>query len=158
MIDWNASCSSNGVISLSERRRAPSEQTRHNGLWRRLHRTSKLNMEKSNTTIHAATAFILGSLAGAGIALILAPQSGKRTREDLRYWGRVVKVKSEKAQLELERGVKNLVADVSEKLQNAFEDGKHLTDSAVPSLLGALESGKECIKAEIEKVLHPRAA
>jgi gas vesicle protein len=115
-------------------------------------------MEKSNTTIHAATAFVLGSLAGAGIALILAPQSGKRTREDLRYWGRVVKVKSEKAQLELERGVKNLVADVSEKLQNAFEDGKHLTDSAVPSLLGALESGKKCIKAEIEKVLHPRAA
>ena len=114
-------------------------------------------MEKSNTTIHAATAFIIGSLAGAGIALILAPQSGKRTREDLRYWGRVVKVKSEKAQLELERGVKNLVADVSEKLQNAFEDGKHVTDSAVPAL-GALESGKKCIKAEIEKVMHPRAA
>jgi len=136
----------------------PSEQTRHNDLWRQHHQTSKINMEKSNTTIHAATAFVLGSLAGAGIALILAPQSGKRTREDLRYWGRVVKVKSEKAQLELERGVKNLVADVSEKLQNAFEDGKHLTDSAVPALLGALESGKECIKAEIEKVMHPWAA
>ena len=72
-------------------------------------------MEKSNTTIHVATAFILGSLAGAGIALILAPQSGKRTREDLRYWGRVLKVKSEKAQMELERGMKDLVVDVSER-------------------------------------------
>ena len=115
-------------------------------------------MEKSKTTIHAATAFILGSLAGAGIALIFAPQSGKRTREDLRYWGRVVKIKSEKAQLELERGMKNLVVDVSEKLQNAVEEGKQLTDRTVPALLGALESGKKCIKAEIEKVMHPRVA
>lgn len=115
-------------------------------------------MEKSNTTIHTATAFILGSLAGAGIALIFAPQSGKKTREDMRYWGRVLKIKSEKAQLELERGMKNLVADVSEKLQNVVEDGKHLTDTAVPALLDALESGKKCIKAEIEKVMHSRAA
>jgi gas vesicle protein len=115
-------------------------------------------MEKSNTTIHAAAAFILGGLAGAGIALILAPQSGKRTREDLRYWGRVLKIKSEKAQLELERGMKTLVTDVSEKLQSALEEGKHLTDRTVPALLGALESGKKCIKTEIEKVVHSRVA
>ena len=122
------------------------------------HQTSKIDMEKSNTTIHTATAFILGSLAGAAIALILAPQSGKRTREDLRYWGRVLKIKSAKAQIELERGMKDLVADVSEKLQNAVEEGKQLTERTVPVLLGALESGKQCIKAEIQKVMHPRAA
>jgi gas vesicle protein len=115
-------------------------------------------MEKSNTTIQMATAFILGSLAGAGITLIFAPQSGKRTREDLRYWGKVIRVKSEKAQRELERGMKTFVADVSEKLQNAVEEGKQLTDRTVPALLGALESGKKCIKAEIEKVMHLRAA
>lgn len=114
-------------------------------------------MEK-NTAIHAATAFILGSLAGAGIALVLAPQSGKKTREDMRYWGRVLKIKSEKAQLELERGMKTLVADVSEKLQDAVEEGKHVTESALPALLGALDAGKKCIKAEIDKVMHPRAA
>lgn len=124
---------------------------------RRLHQTSRNNMEK-NTAIRAATAFILGSLAGAGIALVLAPQSGKKTREDMRYWGRVLKIKSEKAQLELERGMKTLVADVSEKLQDAVEEGKHVTETALPALLGALESGKKCIKAEIEKVMHPRAA
>jgi gas vesicle protein len=115
-------------------------------------------MEKSNTTIHLATAFILGGLAGAGIALILAPQSGERTREDLRYWGKVIRIKSEKAQRELERGMKTLVADVSEKLQNAVEEGKQLTDRTVPALLGALESGRKCIKAEIDKVMRPRAA
>ncbi|MSO24024.1 MAG: YtxH domain-containing protein [Acidobacteria bacterium] len=115
-------------------------------------------MEKSNTTIHAATAFIVGSLAGAGIALICAPQSGKRTREDLHYWGRVLKIKSEKAQLELECGMKTLVEDISEKLENAVEEGKQLSDRTPPALLGALESGKKSIKAEIEKVMHPRAA
>jgi gas vesicle protein len=116
------------------------------------------DMEKSNTTIHLATAFILGSLAGAGIALILAPQSGKRTREDLRYWGKIIRIKSEKAQREFERGMKTLVADVSEKLQNAVEEGKQLTDRTLPGLLGALDSGKKSIKAEIDKVMHRRAA
>jgi hypothetical protein len=70
----------------------------------------------------------------------------------------VLKIKSEKAQIELERGMKDLVADVSEKLQNAVEEGKQLTERTVPALLGALESGKQCIKAEIQKVIHPRAA
>jgi hypothetical protein len=80
--------------------------------------------------------------------------------EDLRYWGRVLKIKSEKTQLQLERGmkVKVLFTDVSEKLQNAVEEGKQMTDRTVSALLDALESGKNCIKAEIEKVMHSRAA
>jgi hypothetical protein len=54
--------------------------------------------------------------------------------------------------------MKTFVTDVSEKLQNAVEEGKQLTDRTVPALLGALESGKKCIKAEIEKVMPLRAA
>ena len=92
------------------------------------------------------------------MALVLAPQSGKRTRDDLRYWGRAMRIKSEKAQLELERGMKTFVADVSEKLESAVEEGKHLTDKTVPALLEALESGKKRIQAEIERVMHPWAA
>ena len=114
-------------------------------------------MDKSNT-VRIATAFILGSIAGAGIALILAPQSGKRTREDMRYWGRILKVKSEKAQMKLERSMKDLVADVSEKVQEAVEEGKHLTASAIPALLTAIESGKASLKAEIDKVIRAHAA
>ena len=64
---------------------------------------------------------------------------------------------AQKAQRELERGMKTFVADVSEKLQNAVEEGKQLTDRTVPALLGA-QSGKKCIKAQVEKVMHLRAA
>jgi len=115
-------------------------------------------MEKTNTKIHVATALVLGSLAGVGLALTFAPQSGKKTREDMLYWGKLMKIRSEKAQLKLERGMKSFIADLSEQLQNAVAEGKEFTDKTVPALLGALETGKERIKAEIEKVVHPRVA
>ena len=103
-------------------------------------------MEKSNTTIHAATAFILGSLAGAGIALIFAPQSGKRTPEDLRYWGKVVQVKSEKAQREPERGMKNLVAGC---LRKTAERGRRR--QAVDRQDGAGAPGRLGIRKEMHQ-------
>jgi len=140
-----------------ERRHAPGGQNTPT-IWGKRHRqTLNYNMEKSKT-IEVAAAFILGSLAGAGIALIVAPQSGKRTREDLRYWGNVIRIKSKKAQLELEHGMKTLVADVSEKLEHAVDEGRHFTDKTVPALLDALESGTRSIKAEIDKVMHSRVA
>ncbi len=47
-------------------------------------------------------AFIVaGGLIGAGIALLFAPQSGKRTREDLLHLGKVAKNKSEGMLLEV---------------------------------------------------------
>src|SRR5262245_16523011 len=100
-------------------------------------------MENSKTTIHVATAFVLGSLAGAGLALIFAPQSGKKTREDMLYWGKLMKIRSEKTQLKLQRGMKSLVADLSEKLQGAVAEGKEFTDRTAPALPDALETGKK---------------
>ena len=113
-------------------------------------------METSNKQVHPAAAFVVGGLVGAGLALLLAPQSGRRTRQDIRYLGKVIKNKSEEVQIELQHGIENLVADVSEKFQAAIDQGREWTDESVPALLNALESGKRRIKEEIEKIMHSR--
>ena len=38
---------------------------------------------KDDRTISILVALVVGGLAGAGIALLLAPQSGKRTRQQI---------------------------------------------------------------------------
>jgi gas vesicle protein len=113
-------------------------------------------METTNKKVHPAAAFVLGGLVGAGLALLFAPQSGRRTRQDIRYLGKVIKNKSEEVQIELQHGIQSLVADVSEKFQAAIEQGREWTDETVPALLNALEAGKRRIKEEVEKIVHAR--
>ena len=113
-------------------------------------------METSNKQVHPAAAFVVGGLVGAGLALLLAPQSGRRTRQEIRYLGKVIKNKSEEVQIELQHGIEKLAADVSEKFQAEIDKGREWTDESVPALLNALESGKRRIKEEIEKIMHSR--
>ena len=55
---------------------------------------------------------VAGGLLGAGLALLFAPQSGKRTRQDLLYLGKVAKNKSEGMLLEVSRQADRLTDEV----------------------------------------------
>jgi gas vesicle protein len=55
-----------------------------------------------------------GGLIGAGIALLLAPQSGKQTRQDLLYYGKIAKNRSERIALD--------VGHKAQKLNNELRD------------------------------------
>ena len=54
-------------------------------------RSQKIRNEKLN----GALMFVAGGLLGAGMALLLAPQSGRRTRRDIVHLGKMAKKKSE---------------------------------------------------------------
>ena len=58
-------------------------------------------METPDKKVHPAAAFVVGGLVGAGLALLFAPQSGRRTRQEIRYLGKVIKNKSEEVQIGL---------------------------------------------------------
>jgi len=48
-------------------------------------------METPDKKVHPTAAFVVGGLVGAGLALLFAPQSGRRTRQEIRYLGKVIK-------------------------------------------------------------------
>jgi len=99
----------------------------------------------------AALAFITGTLLGAAAALLLAPQSGRKTRRDLRQFAEKTGNKLGTAQLEVRHSVENIVGDVSEKLQEGLNGGLDWTDSKLADLQSALDIAKKSFVETPEK-------
>lgn len=85
-------------------------------------------MSESNgsTVPRMMTAFATGAAVGAGVALLFAPQSGKKTREMVASTTHDLK---DAAGDVIERG-KHLVSDVKHKASEAFEKGKEVAHKA----------------------------
>jgi gas vesicle protein len=57
----------------------------------------------------------IGSLIGAGAALLFAPQSGVKTRRDLLHFGKVARNRSERLFLNLGHRTTKMVESLSER-------------------------------------------
>ena len=114
-------------------------------------------MTTENEKLNGVGLFVVGGLVGAALALILAPQSGKKTRRDIVRLGKRAKLESEKIQLEMSHAINDRVDDVSERVQDGLERGREWTDRTTQGVLTALNTGKEYIQKEIERVLHAKA-
>jgi gas vesicle protein len=84
-----------------------------------------------------ALGFILGGVLGASLALLFAPESGRRTRERLRG---------------LAADVRDKTIDVSEKLQDKAEEvlerGREAFEEKKSILSAAVQAGKEASQRE----------
>ena len=84
--------------------------------------------------------FFLGALAGAATALLLAPKSGKETRELLREKGGEYAQKAQEA-----------LGVAQERAGAYFETGKEYLEDQAQRLTAAFEAGREAMKEEISK-------
>jgi gas vesicle protein len=85
--------------------------------------------------------FLLGGLMGAGVALLLAPKSGKETRQRIRGLADDVKTRAE----EYADQAKEQVSTVVEKGKGFVQEQKSIITSAV-------EAGKEAYEKEKERL------
>ncbi len=107
-------------------------------------------MADKNVNINTTAALIAGALLGAGIAILFAPQSGRKTRRDIRQFAENTRNKAEAAQLELQHSIDNIIGDIEEKLQEGLARGMDWTDSKIVDLRRALDAARESIAGEIE--------
>jgi gas vesicle protein len=84
-------------------------------------------------------AFFMGGLVGAGVALALAPQPGKETRQKIKD---LAEDAQEKAAKYAEQ-VKSQVTSTVEKGKEIFEEKKSLLTTALEAGKEAYEKGKE---------------
>jgi gas vesicle protein len=75
--------------------------------------------------------FLVGGLVGAGIALLLAPKSGRETRAD----------------------IKDLAGKTKEKIAATIDKGKELYQESTTAFTGAIEAGKNAYIEEKERHL-----
>jgi gas vesicle protein len=92
--------------------------------------------------------FVLGALVGAGLALLLAPQSGEETQEEIKKQARRFRVQAEER-----------VRGAQEELRDAVESGRQAAREARADLERRLEQSKTAYRAGVDAArAAPRAA
>ncbi len=76
--------------------------------------------------------FVIGGLVGAGVALLLAPKSGKELRKD----------------------ISDLASDTREKIGVTIDKGKELYEGSRSAVKNALDAGKSAFIEERDKIRH----
>jgi len=101
-------------------------------------------MQSRNGKTNGAALLAIGGLIGAGVALLLAPQSGKQTRRDIVHLGKVARNKSDKMLLDVRRKTGKMVSKLSDKLQDQVYRGQQLAEGAKNAI--------EFTKARLQKI------
>lgn len=83
-------------------------------------------MSENNGSGSNVAAFLIGALAGAGIALLMAPKSGKETRDMI----------AGRAQ------------DMKDRAEQALADAKNMLNSRKTEITAAVEAAKEAVREE----------
>lgn len=86
-------------------------------------------------------AFVTGGLLGAVAALLLAPQSGLKSREQLRGYAR-----------RAEEGVHELADKASEVVDQALDKGREFIKDRQAVLTDAVETGRAALSAELRRL------
>jgi gas vesicle protein len=110
-----------------------------------LHRASHIKediMDDREKKVAAAGLLMLaGGIVGAGLALLLAPQSGQRTRKDLLRYAKKTKNRAGEAVEDLSATVSDLVDALGDKTDDLLEKGKDVAGSARKDLIRLIEEG-----------------
>jgi gas vesicle protein len=85
--------------------------------------------------------FLLGGMVGAGVALLLAPKSGRETRERIKELAEDAKEKAE-----------CYVGQVKGKMNSVLDSGKDFLQEKKSIITTAVEAGKEAYEKEKERL------
>jgi gas vesicle protein len=100
------------------------------------------NEESGHSSGSLILAFFVGGLVGAGVALLLAPQPGKETRQKIKEMADDVKEKAAQ-----------FTEQVKGKATSTVEKGKEIFEQKKSIITTAIEAGKEAYEKEKEKLV-----
>jgi gas vesicle protein len=101
----------------------------------------KMREEQGYSTGSILLSFLLGGIVGAGVALLLAPQSGRETRHRIREFTDDVREKA-----------KEYVGEVKEKVTTGIDKGKDFFEEKKSMISTAIDAGKEAYEKEKERL------
>lgn len=99
--------------------------------------------DRNNDVMAGAMLVLVGAILGAGAALLLAPQSGGKTRRDISRYARKTSKAVEGVAAEVVGSVAGMVDAVEETAEEFLEKGKDLTKESREAVLNALNEGQE---------------
>ena len=100
--------------------------------------------------------FITGALLGVTIALLYAPQSGARTRRQIRKHARRGIEQLEEFQDDIRLQVDDWVEDVADALDEGLQRGRKITLAGREKVLGVFDEAKHYVdegRSKIERLI-----
>lgn len=99
--------------------------------------------ERNDDVMVGAMLVLVGAIIGAGAALLLAPQSGRKTRRDISRYARKTSKIVEGVAGEVVGSVAGMAEAVEEKAEEVLEKGKDLTRESLEAVVEALNEGQQ---------------
>ncbi len=97
--------------------------------------------ERENKVAAAGLLIVAGGIIGAGLALLYAPQSGRKTRRDITRYAKKTKVRAGEAVDDVTASISDLVDSLGDKTDDLLEKGKGMAGSARKDLIRLIEEG-----------------
>ncbi len=91
----------------------------------------ELGKDKPSGKKSVLVPFLIGGLVGAAVGILLAPRSGRETREQ----------------------IKDFASDTKSKVTSTIDKGKIMYDDAKIALSSAVDAGKQAYAQERDKVV-----
>jgi gas vesicle protein len=108
--------------------------------------------DEENTVGLSCISFVVGSLLGASIALLYAPQSGEVTRQEMREKTERTIIKAHRLEEEFKYTISQLIGNVKLKVSQLIEDGKDIAEDKKEEILAAIDAGKKALEKERSKL------
>ena len=97
--------------------------------------------DRGSSSAGVLLAFLGGAAIGAVVALLLAPQAGRESREQLRGYAR-----------RAEGNLRDLAGRAGETFEEVVGEGKEFVDSKKSVLCEAFDAGREAMRRERERL------
>ena len=97
--------------------------------------------DREKKVVAASLLMLAGGVIGAGLALLMAPQSGQRTRKDILKYAKKTKNRAGDVVDDFSDTVSDLVDTISDKTDDLLEKGKGVAGSARKDLIRLIEEG-----------------
>jgi len=95
---------------------------------------------------------LTGVVLGAGAALLVAPQSGEKTREDVVRFAKKARRRVEGAAGEFAESVSGMVDDIEKRSDALLGQGKDLAKESKGIMLEAIEDGQKRLARQRERL------
>jgi len=105
---------------------------------------------------HAAGFLLVGAMMGAAVALLYAPQSGDRTKKDIRKFTRKTVNRLDDLQEDIRDKVADWVDDMAEAVKDGVVRGKKLGAESYEQVLQGFDNAKQCVedgRSRFEKLI-----
>jgi len=117
-------------------------------------RNRRWRMDDRNDHVMMGALLVLtGAILGAGVALLVAPQTGRATRRDIARYARKTSRKLEGVAGEVAERVAEMADAVEEKAEELLEKGKDLSTESRAAVLNAFNEGQERLGRQRDRLV-----